>query len=137
MTYCVGLLLDPERRRQGHAKRLLTRLFAAVERVGLSALRLETDWLWPPAVRLYLDGGFAVANWKHALSLVRWLATQGWPLIRSERTWADRLRWMDAGMPEGLAHKIQLWEAYAQHHGLPVRTPRIPGLSYSSWEALS
>ncbi|MCF8002988.1 MAG: hypothetical protein K9L32_02080 [Chromatiaceae bacterium] len=23
------------------------------------------------------------------------------------------------------------------HHGLPVRTPRIPGLSYPSWEALS
>ncbi|MBK5939241.1 GNAT family N-acetyltransferase [Halochromatium roseum] len=198
----ASLYVFPERRRQGHAKRLLSRLFAAVERVGLSALRLETDWLWPPAVRLYLDGGFAVVNWKHALSLVRWrerptprvrvqqariellrgcdqspllsatrdgdrlgwhdhrtaaeredredrategweptlalwLATHGWPLIRSERTWADRLRWMDAGMPEGLAHKIQLWEAYAEHHGLPVRTPRIPGLSYPSWEALS
>ena len=39
-------------------------------------------------------------------------------------------------MPEGLAHKIQRWEAYARQHGLPVRTPRIPGLSDSDWEAL-
>ncbi|MBK5967585.1 MULTISPECIES: GNAT family N-acetyltransferase [Thiorhodovibrio] len=196
----ASLYVFPERRRQGHATRLLSALFSAVEQVGLSALRLETDWLWQPAVRLYLNAGFAVVNWKHALSLVRWrdqpppqirvrpgcidllreqdqtplftatrdgeqllwsdhrteaeredranrlhweptlalwLGVQGWPLIRSEQTWADRLRWMDAGMPEGLAHKIQLWEAYARHHGLPVRTPRIPGLSYPCWEELS
>ncbi|MEA3643116.1 MAG: GNAT family N-acetyltransferase [Lamprobacter sp.] len=195
----ASLYVFPECRQQGHAKRVLKALFAAVEQVGLSALRLETDWLWPSAVRLYLKGGFAVVNWKHALSLVRWreqpapqvrvrqagmdllsehdqkplitatrngkqlcwqdhrseaerkdetqwlrweptlalwLALHGWPLIRSEQTWADRMRWMDAGMPEGLAHKIQHWEAYARHHGLPVRTQRIPGLSYPDWEAL-
>jgi len=151
-------------------------------------------------VRLYLGSGFSVANWKHALSLVRWrgdpplraritdgrmdllqggdqtpllsasraagqlrwrdhrppeqqrdpaawfrleptlalwLAVQGWPLIRNERAWADRRCWMDSGMPEGLAHKIQLWEAYAHHHGLPVRTPRIPGLAYPTWSVLN
>lgn len=195
----VSLYLFPGRRRQGHAKRLLSALFLAVEQLGLSALRLETSWLWQPAVRLYLNGGFSVANWKHELSLVRWreqpmarvrvrqaaiellherrdqplitvtcdgdrlrwldhrsaveregganrmrweptvalwLAVQGWPLICSEQAWAERLRWMDAGMPEGLAWRIQRWEAYARHHGLPVRAPRIPGLRYPSWEEL-
>ncbi len=195
----ASLYVFHELRRRGHARRLLAALFAAVEQVGLSALRLETDWLWPPAVRLYLHCGFSVANWKHALSLVRWrddpayqvrvgqdrldllvgadarcllsamrsgarlcwqdhrtaderrldaaqvrpeptlalwLAVHGWPLIRNEHAWADRLCWMDSGMPEGLAHKIQLWEAYAQEHRLPVRTPRIPGLAYPSWQAL-
>lgn len=195
----ASLYLFPGRRRQGHAKRLLSALFLAVEQLGLSALRLETSWLWQPAVRLYLNGGFSVANWKHELSLVRWreqpmarvrvrqaaiellhehrdqplitatcdgdrlrwqdhrseaeregganrmrweptlalwLAVQGWPLIRSEQAWAERLRWMDAGMPEGLAWRIQRWEAYARHHGLPVRAPRIPGLRYLSWEEL-
>jgi GNAT superfamily N-acetyltransferase len=196
----ASLYVFPEHRRRGHAKRLLSALFFVVEQLSLSALRLETSWLWQPAVRLYLNGGFSVANWKHELSLVRWrdrpsprvqisqaaigllpehgdepliiatragdrlcwqeqrteaggegetsrcawestlalwLAVHGWPLIRSEQTWADRLRWMDAGMPEGLARRIQIWEAYARRHGLPVRTPRIPGLSDPSWEALA
>jgi GNAT superfamily N-acetyltransferase len=195
----ASLYLLPEHRRRGHARRLLAALYRAVEQVGLGSLRLETDWLWQPAVRLYLSCGFAVANWKHALSLVRWrgeppprvqvaaervallrpgtetplisatragaqlrwhdhrshaeradhgtglrweptlalwLAVHGWPLIRSPRTWAERLRWMDTGLPEGLAHKIQLWEAYAREHGLPVATPRIPGLSYPGWAML-
>jgi GNAT superfamily N-acetyltransferase len=196
----ASLYLFPERRRQGYAKRLLSALFLVVEQLKLSALRLETTWLWQPAVHLYLNSGFSVANWKHALSLVRWrdqplprvrirqaamellsehgdeplitatrngdqlcwqeqpaeaggdgdansrgwastlalwLAVHGWPLIRSEQSWADRLRWMDAGMPEGLARRIQIWEADARHHGMPVRTPRIPGLSYPSWEELA
>ncbi|WP_462330363.1 hypothetical protein [Thiohalocapsa halophila] len=46
---------------------------------------------------------------------------------------ARRLRWMDTGMPEGLADKIQCWEAYARDHGLAVTTPRIPGLPYPAW----
>jgi GNAT superfamily N-acetyltransferase len=196
----ASLYVLREHRRRGHARRLLAALYGAVEQVGLAALRLETDWLWQPAVRLYLASGFSVANWKHALSLERrrgeplprvrvtpprmelllegdqaplisatrdgehvlwqdhrtvaerqdrktwlrweptlalWLAVRGWPMVRSPRTWADRLCWMDTGMPEGLADKIQRWEAYARHHGLPVRTPRIPGLAYPDFTALN
>jgi GNAT superfamily N-acetyltransferase len=191
----ASLYLLREHRRRGHARRLLAALLRAVERVELSSLRLETSWLWQPALRLYLDCGFSVVNWKHALRLVRWrdeppvrvrisgdrmellsgsgetclisavragerllwqdrrpadaqrgpapdpeptlalwLAVAGWPLIRSEQTWAERTRWMDAGMPEGLARRIRIWEAYTRHHGLAVCTPRIPGLAYPTWE---
>jgi GNAT superfamily N-acetyltransferase len=192
----ASLYIFPAARRQGHARRTMAALEQVVATLGLSALRLETDWLWQPAVRLYLDFGFSVANWKHVLSLVRWrddptyrlqvtddrmdlllgaedqclitarrdgdrlmwqdrglssmpdaeqlklrpeptlalwLAVSGWPLIRSNETWAECLRWCDSGMPEGLAHKIQVFEGYARHQGLPVRTPRIPGLDYPSW----
>jgi GNAT superfamily N-acetyltransferase len=194
----ASLYIFPEHRRQGHAKRLLAALAEVTAAFGLAALRLETDWLWQPAVRLYLDSGFALVHWKHGLRMARWpswptpearfssdsiellrapgqaallsatrdgdqlrwfdhrtpaerednihwlrweptlalwLATHGWPLIRSAQTWALRWRWMDSGMPEGLARRIQVWEAYARHHGLPVRTPRIPGLGYPNWDA--
>jgi GNAT superfamily N-acetyltransferase len=195
----ASLYVRREHRREGHARRLLVALMQAVSESGLSSLRLETSWLWQPAVRLYLDCGFSLVNWKHALRLARWrdapptrvrisadrkellqsgeerclitaeragerllwrdhrtaeerrsaprsiqaeptlalwLAAAGWPLIRSEQTWADRDRWMDCGMPEGLARRIRIWEAYERDHGLPVRTPRIPGLDYPRWEAL-
>jgi GNAT superfamily N-acetyltransferase len=188
----ASLYLLREHRRLGHASRLLRALHETVAAMPLSALRLDTDWLWQPAVRLYLNAGFSVANWKHVLSLVRWreeppprvqvtahrmallraaedtpiisatrdgerliwhdhrteaeradsatwlrleptlslwLAVHGWPLIRSPDSWAERDRWLDTGMPEGLAEKIQRWEAYARRHGLTVLTPRIPGLS--------
>lgn len=59
-----------------------------------------------------------------------WLAMAGWPLIRSPEHWAERHQWSDTGMPEGLAYKITVFEAYTRRFGFRVETPRIPGLSY-------
>jgi GNAT superfamily N-acetyltransferase len=198
--WLASLYLFPDQRRRGHARRLIEMLDAVAGRLGLGALRLETEWTWQPAVRLYLHCGFSVANWKHALSLVRWrddppcevradgdrmelllgeprhclitarrrgerlgwweharppglsgdaeprlrpaptlalwLAISGWPLIRGDETWEQRYRWSDAGMPEGLAYKITLFEAYTRHLGFAVHTPRIPGLDYPDWDRL-
>ena len=58
------------------------------------------------------------------------LALAGWPLIRSEETWERRYNWSDAGEPEGLAYKIEIFEAVDRERGFDVRTPRIPGLQY-------
>jgi ribosomal protein S18 acetylase RimI-like enzyme len=58
------------------------------------------------------------------------LALAGWPLIRSEEAWEQRYRWSDAGEPEGLAYKIEVFEAVDRDRGFDVRTPRIPGLQY-------
>ena len=68
-------------------------------------------------------------------TLALWLAVAGWPLIRSPETWAERSRWCDVGMPEGLAQRITVLEAYTRHCGFPVRTPRIPGLVYPNWDS--
>jgi len=58
------------------------------------------------------------------------LALAGWPLVRSEETWERRWHWSDAGEPEGLAYKIEIFEAVCRERGFDVRTPRIPGLQY-------
>lgn len=58
------------------------------------------------------------------------LALAGWPLIRSEEAWERRYHWSDAGEPEGLAYKIEIFEAVSRKRGFEVRTPRIPGLLY-------
>lgn len=58
------------------------------------------------------------------------LALAGWPLVRSEETWARRYHWSDAGDPEGLAYKIEIFEAVFRERGYEIRTPRIPGLQY-------
>jgi len=58
------------------------------------------------------------------------LALAGWPLIRSEETWERRHHWCDAGQPEGLAYKIEIFEAVDRQRGFDVRTPRIPGIQY-------
>ncbi len=67
------------------------------------------------------------------------LAVRGWPLIRSDRTWAEqwKLGYSDGGDPEGLAFNIVRWEAWARHRGWRVDTPRIPGLDYPSWDELA
>ncbi len=39
-------------------------------------------------------------------------------------------------MPEGLADKITIFEAYARHCRFRVETPRIPGLTYPAWDEL-
>jgi hypothetical protein len=64
-----------------------------------------------------------------ATTLALALAVNGWPLVRSTEHW-DRLRASDAGAPEGLAHRIELWEAWERDRGWLVDTPRIAGLGY-------
>jgi ribosomal protein S18 acetylase RimI-like enzyme len=64
------------------------------------------------------------------------LALAGWPLVRSEETWARRYHWSDAGDPEGLAFKIEIFEAVSRQHGFDVRTPRIPGIRYRALEEI-
>ena len=64
------------------------------------------------------------------------LAVRGWPLIRSEEAWARRHNWSDSGEPEGLAYKIEIFEAIDRRHGFTVRTPRIPGLRYRDLDAI-
>lgn len=58
------------------------------------------------------------------------LALAGWPLVRSEENWEHRHHWSDAGEPEGLAYKIEIFEAVFRERGFEIRTPRIPGLQY-------
>jgi GNAT superfamily N-acetyltransferase len=58
------------------------------------------------------------------------LALAGWPLIRSDETWENRYDWSDAGQPEGLACKIEIFEAVDRKRGFDVRTPRVPGIQY-------
>ena len=69
-----------------------------------------------------------------ARSALPLLALAGWPLIRSAETWEQRHNWSDAGQPEGLAYKIEIFEAVDRRRGFDVRTPRIPGLLYSGLE---
>jgi ribosomal protein S18 acetylase RimI-like enzyme len=64
------------------------------------------------------------------------LALAGWPLIRSEETWARRYDWSDSGEPEGLAYKIEIFEAVDRERGFEVRTPRIPGMEYRGLEEI-
>jgi len=61
------------------------------------------------------------------------LAVHGWPLVRSEKMWADRYGWSDAGDPEGIAYKIGVFEELARESGWRVETPRIPELE--RWQA--
>lgn len=58
------------------------------------------------------------------------LAIHGWPLIRSAAAWDDRHGSADCGDPEGLAYKIEIFEAIDRRHGFEVRTPRLPGIEY-------
>jgi GNAT superfamily N-acetyltransferase len=64
------------------------------------------------------------------------LALAGWPLIRSEENWERRHHWSDAGQPEGLAYKIEIFEAVDRQRGFEVRTPRIPGIEYRDLDAI-
>ena len=91
------------------------------ERLGWDAGELEP--LRPSETFYCVPGTFAIH-----------LALAGWPLIRSDETWADRRHWSDAGQPEGLAYKIEIWEAFFRQRGFEIRTPRIPGLQYRADE---
>ena len=44
--------------------------------------------------------------------------------------WAERRKSSDVGQPEGLAYKIEVFEAVARRDGWMVGTPRIPGIAY-------
>ncbi len=58
------------------------------------------------------------------------LALHGWPLIRSDEAWEQRHGRGDCGDPEGLARKIEIFEAIDRRYGFEVRTPRLPGIAY-------
>jgi len=96
-------------------------------RVMVTARHLGDRLGWEPAglehqsreIRHCVPGTFALH-----------LALKGWPLIRSEEAWEKRYHWSDAGEPEGLAYKIEVFEAVDRDRGFDVRTPRIPGLQY-------
>lgn len=75
------------------------------------------------------------AAWHATGTLALAIALRGWPLVRSRDEWA-RCHWADAGPPEALAAKIEIWEAWAAHRGFRFETPRIPGLEYPTWETL-
>ena len=62
------------------------------------------------------------------------LALRGWPLIRSAEHWDQRHGWSDCGDPEGLAYKIEIFEAIDRRYGFEVRTPRLPGLEYRDYD---
>jgi GNAT superfamily N-acetyltransferase len=78
-----------------------------------------------PASAHYAAQTFAVA-----------LAVRGFPLIRSPEAWARRHASCDGGEPEGLAYKVEVFEAWDRKSGFTVRTPRIPGLTYRDWDAI-
>jgi GNAT superfamily N-acetyltransferase len=63
------------------------------------------------------------------------LALAGWPLFQT----ADEQQavWLsDGGRSGGLALRIESYEALARHLGWVVKTPRIPGIAYRSYEEL-
>lgn len=79
----------------------------------------------PPALRGPASQTFAVA-----------LAVRGFPLLRSPEAWAQRHASCDGGEPEGLAYKIEVFEAWDRKSGFLIRTPRIPGLAYREWDVI-
>jgi GNAT superfamily N-acetyltransferase len=62
------------------------------------------------------------------------LAVRGFPLIRSEEAWDNRHWHADGGDVEGLAYKIEIFEAIDRRYGFALRTPRIPGLQYRDYD---
>lgn len=88
---------------------------------------------WDP--ESHADRALREAAWHATGTLALAIALRGWPLVRSREEW-ERCHWADAGPPEALAAKIEIWEAWAHHRGFRVETPRIPGLEYPSWETL-
>jgi hypothetical protein len=83
-----------------------------------------------------LSEGRSALLWPASQTFAVALAVRGFPLLRSPETWAQRHSWCDGGEPEGLAYKIEVFEAWDRKSGFVVRTPRIPGLSYREWEAI-
>jgi hypothetical protein len=107
--------------------RVLLRARREGERLGWEAADPSGDDASTEEMVWRAPGTFAVA-----------LALQGWPLLRSEEQWQAQLAqgFSDSGGPEGLAFRIQRYEAWANKHGWRVDTPRIPGLDYPTWYEL-
>lgn len=64
------------------------------------------------------------------------LASQGWPLATREDTWDFEGFIGDLGGPDGLALRLERFEALARRDGVRVDAPRIPGCPYRDAEAL-
>jgi GNAT superfamily N-acetyltransferase len=103
-----------------------------VVRARRSAEALELEG---PARELERDEHISDAYWLATSTLALSLALAGWPLVRSAAAWRDS-RFCDLGAPEALAYKISIWEAWDRKHGWQLATPRIPGLSYPTWDEL-
>jgi len=93
--------------------------------------RRRGDWLdWTEPTPFDID-------WSDGtMTFALLLALRGWPIARSPETLAEGWRWMDCGYPEGLATRIERWEAWDRHHGFRVETPRLPALPYRDWGML-
>ncbi|MBI3272712.1 MAG: GNAT family N-acetyltransferase [Planctomycetes bacterium] len=103
---------------------VLIRAVARGERLGWrEAARLAKPADEDLELCVYGPATFAVA-----------LALRGWPLVRSKKAWAQRYRHSDIGAPEGLAYKIEVFEAVSRQSGFEVRTPRLPGLTYRDYD---
>jgi len=146
-----SLFVAPAFRGRGIARRALEAAYRAALAFGASGLVLSTAWTWQSSVRFYLHIGMWVRMWKRARAPAyrtlaeakgrpeAWydavgtfalhLALAGWPLIRSDELWREG-RYADAGPPEALAHKIEVFEAIARRDGFVVPTLRIPNVAY-------
>jgi GNAT superfamily N-acetyltransferase len=76
----ASLFIRPEARGQGLAGTVLRTVYDAAVRAGLGGLRLETNWCWQPAVRLYVANRMWVYGWKHELVFVWWPEIPSWRL---------------------------------------------------------
>ncbi len=87
-------------------------------------------WRELPAYRALAEAERRPEAWFDAAgTFALHLALAGWPLIRSAELWRQG-RYADAGPPEALAYKIEVFEAIARRDGFVVPTPRIPGIAY-------
>jgi GNAT superfamily N-acetyltransferase len=91
-------------------------------------------WRELPALRAFdQEAGIRRAPQTFAVAL----AARGWPLLRTDASWDARYDSFDGGAPEGLAGKIEIFEAYDRRCGFEVRTPRIPGIPYRDYDAIT
>ena len=90
---------------------------------------------WEVAPRATRDERLGERAWDGQGTLALAIALRGWPLIRSAEAFEES-RSADAGPPESLAYKIQIWEARDRARGFRVETARIPGLEYPTWAEL-
>ncbi len=90
-------------------------------------------WIESPRLRELIASGSREADDAPG-TFAAALATRGWPLIRSSAHREERYSWSDCGDPEGLACKIEIFEAIDRGHGFEIRTPRIPGLAYRDFD---
>ncbi|MEE8525638.1 MAG: GNAT family N-acetyltransferase [Thermoanaerobaculia bacterium] len=87
-------------------------------------------WRELPAYRALAEDKAPPEGWYDAVgTFALHLAIAGWPLIRSDELWREQ-RYADAGPPESLAYKIEVFEAVARRDGFVVPTPRIPNVAY-------